>query len=713
MNGQGDRRHPLGHGPLRWTGVRPSRPSRAAVLGVAAALVVALAPAGHPPVANAALPMTGFYLDSVAEDSMGTGVPELWPQVGWSVTHIDETGVVALSLTAFSQGFAAWKDIHLSAPAGQHLVAGSTYAGGVGLTGCSVPSASGFTVHELVTGAPAMPSLAITLWVRCNGEDPMFFGDLRYNSAVPLRAMLVDDLDVTFPGTPTGTTSETAFKITSAGSEALTVSSMAFSRANADFSVVSETCTAAPIQPGASCDVVARFTPRVGGTRWADLLITDDTARGSHASRLSGQGIAPTSGVTWGSTYRAGPAYTWTGGSALGRTVQSGAQRLHLAYATDRVGSRWAKDTGPYAGIYYVRSTSGSTWSAPKRLNPSTQHAARLGLAAAGSRVYVTWVSQRKLIRYSPTAPRVLYVRVNTAYGASTKWKSTVRLTSTTGRLDYPTIAASGYDAYIAFTDSVTGSVRIASTRDRGANWRKVSLGSTSLGTKDGKAGWPSVAVSGSTVAVAWVANGSGRVLMRVSVNRGSTWGPPEEVSPQSLGDISATVRGGRIAVAWTTGDEVVLRQRANGTWGDPLVIASLHPGADPEPYSPVVTLQDPGRVAVTWAEEVAGYPDRSDLRWAESPDGGTTWFAAQTLQAASSSSTRRLNDWASVVWPSAGTRYIVWNGWTANSDNGRLYLRKGTGTPVGPAMAASEWQPARDAPGIHVDRRMPSGDRR
>ena len=170
-------------------------------------------------------------------------------------------------------------------------------------------------------------------------------------------------------------------------------------------------------------------------------------------------------------------------------------------------------------------------------------------------------------------------MRVNTAYGASTKWKSTVRLTSTTGRVDYPTIAAaSGYDAYIAFTDSVTGKVWIASTRDRGANWRKVSLGSTSLGTKDGKAGWPSVAVSGSTVAVAWVANGSGRVLMRVSVNRGSTWGPLEEISPQSLGDISATVRGGRIAVAWTTGDEVVLRQRANGTWGDPLVVASRQP---------------------------------------------------------------------------------------------------------------------------------------
>ena len=95
---------------------------------------------------------------------------------------------------------------------------------------------------------------------------------------------------------------------------------------------------------------------------------------------LQGTAVAPPSGVTWGSNNNAGPAYTWNGGGALARTVQSGTQRLHVAYATDRVGGAWAENNGPYVGVYYIRSSTGATWSStPKRLNSSSQHAARLG----------------------------------------------------------------------------------------------------------------------------------------------------------------------------------------------------------------------------------------------------------------------------------------------------------------------------------------------
>jgi hypothetical protein len=644
---------------------------------------------------------TGFYLDSVGTDDVGSGVPAFWPMVGWSVTVVDGTEIDEVQLTAFGPG-GTWKDISLSAPEGQHLVAGATYSGGVGISGCGLPSGAGFTVHEIGMSGP----LAATFWVKCGGSST-FIGDLRYNSTVPVHALLVDSLEVPFAATSTGNASEASFRITAGGTDALAVTSVSFGSATADFGIASETCTAALIQPASSCDIVVRFTPQAGGERWAELVVIDDTARGTHVVRLRGEGIAQQSGLAWGSTYRAGPAYTWTSGNALGRTVQSGTQRLHAAYATDRIGSRWARDTGPYAGIYYVRSTSGSTWSSPRRLNPSTQHAARLGLAAAGTRVYVTWVSQRKIIRYSPTAPRVLYVRVNTGHGAATKWRSAVRLTSSTGRVDYPTIAASGSDAYIAFTDSGTGAIRTALTRDRGTTWRRVSLGSTSLTMKDGKAGFPSVAASGASVAVAWVADQAGRVLMRVSADRGSTWGPLEEVTASSSGDLNVAVRGGRIAVAWTTDTETVLRQRTLGTWGVPVAVATLEPGGDAAPYAPVVTLQDPDRIAVAWAEELAGSSDRADLRWMESADGGATWFAPQAIASASASSARRVNDWASVLWPAPSQRLVLWNGWTESSLNYRQYLRKGGGTPVGPTSAAVRWQagPGTVSPGVTVIR--------
>ncbi len=406
------------------------------------------------------------------------------------------------------------------------------------------------------------------------------------------------------------------------------------------------------------------------------------------------------SGVVWGGTAFAGPAYTWNAGNALGTTTQSGAQRLHLAYATHRIGSKWAADAGPYAGIYYTRAVSGATWSTPVRVNPTTQHAERVGLAASGSRVYVTWVTQTKVARYSGTAPRVLYVRTNTNHGASTSWKTAIRLTGTTGRVDYPTIAATGSDVHVAWTDAVAGTIKVATSRNAGTTWTTRSIGTATTLTTDGRSGVPSVAAFGATVAVVWIADPAGTIKGRVSLDHGTTWGPLETVGVTPLGFASVAVRGTRIAVAWSTLDDVVVRQRLAGTWGAPMAIASLAPGADPVPYAPMVVLQDPDRIGVAWSEELDA-ASRSNLRWTESTDGGATWYQTQTI--ATTSTTRGYNDWASVIWPTAGARSVVWNGWTANSSSFRLFFRKGTGTPTGVAVSATEWTP--DAgPGLSPD---------
>jgi len=428
----------------------------------------------------------------------------------------------------------------------------------------------------------------------------------------------------------------------------------------------------------------------------------------THAIALSGTGYLPPSGVTWGSVEKAGSAYTWNSGAALGRTVDAGTQRLHLAYATDRVGGKWATNSGPHEGIYYVRSTSGSTWSTPKRLNPSSQHAGRVALAAAGSRVYVAWVSQTRITNYSPTAPRVLYVRVNVDHGSSTAWKGTIRLTSTSGRVDYPTAAATGNDVYVTWTDSNTGNVRVARSHDRGATWHQATIGTTTSSTSSGKEGDPSVAANGSSVAVTWVADDSGAVQLRLSTDRANTWGSISAVGGAAIGTATTAVAGTRVAVAWTTADDVVVRQQAAGIWGLPYVVSSLAPGTPPVPYSPTVSLLGADRIGVAWAAERNNTGTWSDLRWAESADAGGHWFAEQTVASAASTSARRLNDWPSVVWASAGTRYIAWNGWTSGSSNYRLYLRRGSGTPVGPAAAATVWMP-----GSELSVAATPGDRR
>ena len=484
---------------------------------------------------------------------------------------------------------------------------------------------------------------------------PMAFGSVNQGTTSPAKTAQVNNY-----GPPASVTS-----VTVAGANP------------GDFVITDDTCTGTAIPTAGACTFDVAFAPTAPGPRTATATITGPAPVFTRTIDLTGTGSAPSSGVTWGSAYRASPSYSWNTGYGLARSVQGTTQRLHGLYATDRIGGSWAKDTGPYAGVYYTRSTSGSTWTPGKRLNPSTQHAVRLGIAASGSRVYATWVSQTKVINYSAAAPRVLYLRVNTSYGDAAAWKAPIRLTSTTGRVDYPTIAASGSDVHVSWTDSVTGAVRVATSKDRGVTWKLLTVGSTTGGASSNKSGFPAIAVSGSTVAVTWVSANTGAIRTRISTDRGTTWGTTQTVASTSNGTFAVAVRGTRVAVTWTGTDGVALRQRIAGTWGSPVVVApadGVH-----EQFTPAIALPDASRIGIAWTQEAAT-ANWSDLRWVESPDGGAKWFAAQTLGSSASSSARRANDWPSIVWPVASTRYVAWNGWTANTNNYRLYIRTGIG---------------------------------
>ena len=272
----------------------------------------------------------------------------------------------------------------------------------------------------------------------------------------------------------------------------------------------------------------------------------------------------------------------------MARTVRDGSQRLRQAYATDRISGTWAKDSGPYAGIYYTRSTTGSTWTTPRRITSTSRHVVRFGLAAAGSRVYVAYVTQTKIVNYSGTAPRVLYVRVNTNHGHGDYWKSSVRLTGTTGRVDFPTVAASGTDVHIAFTNSNNGDVIVATSKDRGVTWVKRTVGTTTFNTTSGRAGLPSIAVSGSTVAVTWIADGSRALKTRISTDRGTTWGATEMHDDATHGEFQTAVLGSRVGVAWTDGGGMYTRLRVAGAWEDTRVAVE---DAGFFRYSPAIAL--------------------------------------------------------------------------------------------------------------------------
>ena len=200
----------------------------------------------------------------------------------------------------------------------------------------------------------------------------------------------------------------------------------------------------------------------------------------------------------------------------------------------------------------------------------------------------------------------------------------------------------------------------------------------------DGMSGFPAIAANGSTVVACWLTDVSGLMKCRVSTDRGVSWGGlPTTVGGESTGYFTVAVRGTRIAVAWTTPDALVLRQRIDGTWGDVAVVPTdeiADTGQDVlDRYGPVVLLQDDDRVGVGWANE---YEFSTNLFWAESADGGSLWHEASWL------AELRRNDWPSAVWPSPGTRYLVWNAWDEVSGEYELYLSRGDGTTSTPATA-------------------------
>ena len=460
----------------------------------------------------------------------------------------------------------------------------------------------------------------------------------------------------------------------------------------ADFAIASANCGVGTIPPHMTCDVAIRATPRATGFRTAQLVIGNDTFRGERRVDLRATGLPPVSKVAWATT-RSGPSYSYNLGQSLARTVSSSATYLHATYTTDRVSGAWVDDNGPYAGINYVRTSNrGSTFTTPKRLNPSKQHGSRGSVAASGKYVYATWVSTTRWIAYRPTAPRVLYLRRNSNHGAKTSWNTTKRLTSLSGRVDFPTVAASGANVYVVYTDSATGSVKIKISRDRAATWKTVTLGSTAWSTTSGRYGIPRIAASGNTVVVAWLSNSSGTVKARVSTDAGRTWSATGGLTGSSTDIPAVAALGARAAVAWTDGSSAVVRTWTAGAWSSPR--STGRPAVFTHSYGAAIALSGSAGIGVAWTGcvttcETWRSTTRANLVWSESRDGGASWFAGQVIGSSSASSARRYNDYPSVLWPSATVRHVLWNAGTAGTNAYRIVLRTGTGQVA--ATAASQ----------------------
>jgi hypothetical protein len=395
--------------------------------------------------------------------------------------------------------------------------------------------------------------------------------------------------------------------------------------------------------------------------------------------------------VDWGKVRQVGSAYSYNFGGALSRSTKGTTSYLHATYTTVKVGGEFITDDGPFAGVYYRRgNSSGSDWGTAKRLNPTSSHADDGMVVASGRVVYAAYVSYGHWLDYDPAEPRPITLRINSNHGASGDWLSrTIEPLET--RVDRPALAPWGTRGVLmTYTDADTGNIMLVQCGDLSVEESGCSAGSvgtTTVGeaSENGYAGFPVVAASGDTIAVAWF-DGSGGISLVTKEGEGD-WSDPAVVTASESRDLSAAAKGDRFAFSWQDSGRVRVRlwTSAGGLGTASTVATFSDTGTYKNGYSTAVALTGDATIGVAFgacrrADCTGSSSTGVDLRWRQSGNDGDSWGAASTVGSYAVSSERRMNDFASVVMTSASKRYVMFN--TANPTFGkfRIVLRAGTG---------------------------------
>ncbi len=374
--------------------------------------------------------------------------------------------------------------------------------------------------------------------------------------------------------------------------------------------------------------------------------------------------------TAFGHARRISAPYAWNPGKSLAAT----SNRLLAIFASDcpPPSGRCADNNGPRMGVFIRRSPASSQpgdWSKPVRISPSSVQAERPAIAARGTTVIASYVTQRRYLHYRPRAPRVLWIRVSLDQGRS--WHKPVRVSGHTGRVDYPRVAVGGGRMFAVWTQADSGSIRMATSDDRGHRWRSATIGSTTSRSSSGEGfrGLPDIGVAGNDVAVAWFSTGGGAQQALTSSTKGDdlTTATPVTLTGPSPNDgqhypaVAGAVAPGdpRVALAYSTDTGVKLRIFDGSTLSAPSTVFTWREvvgGAGYlDGYGPAVLPFGASQVSVAIAgcrRDPGAQPCRPlargariDVLYRHSADDGGSWDAAVRLTNAGSHRPYRVND--------------------------------------------------------------------
>ena len=239
-------------------------------------------------------------------------------------------------------------------------------------------------------------------------------------------------------------------------------------------------------------------------------------------------------GATWGADTR----LTDNSSVSDNPSIAVSGNIVHVAWYDQRDGD---------AEIYYKRSLDGgATWGADTRLTDCLGNSYTPSIAVSGNTVHVAWHDNR-----TPGNEEIYYKR---STDGGTTWDADTRLTNAGGSSALASIAVSGNTVHVAWQDERTiGNWEIYYTHstDGGVNFDP----DTRLTDAAGVSKYPSIAVSGNAVHVAWQDERSGnfQIYCKRSFDGGTTWGADTQIvnSPRLSERPSIAVSGNNVHVAW------------------------------------------------------------------------------------------------------------------------------------------------------------------
>ena len=284
----------------------------------------------------------------------------------------------------------------------------------------------------------------------------------------------------------------------------------------------------------------------------------------------------------------------------------------------------WEYVQGFYSEIYYKRSpNAGANWDAETRLTNNNTYSRSPSVAVFNSNLHVVWYDNRD------GDNEIYYKR---SLDNATNWSEDLRLTNNTGSSEYPSVAVSGSEVHVVWTDNRDGDNEIYYKRslDNGTNWSD----DIRLTNSNGSSYSPSIAVSNSGVYLVWIDSrtGSDEIFFKRSLDNGVNWSDDIRLTEFASAKMNSSiaVSGSYVHVVWrefrVDNYEIYYKHSFdNGTnWSDDLRLTNAAGGS----WNPSIAVSN-SNLHVVWTD----YRDaNTEIYYKRNPTGNVTGLENNNL---------------------------------------------------------------------------------